>query len=378
MSADKSNQCMLATSERQASPSSGVNYRMIETLTVENYKCFKKLRLDGLRRFNIVVGRNAGGKTALLEALFLLASANPQNVLKLRAFRGMGQEVQISNERAGFEALWRDLFHGFDQKATIKIAGTGSDSASRSLTIAYSDVANVTLPFGTQSAEPVSPTAAIDFVWTKSNGEVLPVQAALTPQGLSFGPPTPADYPAIFLTPVFRESPVENAARFSELSKTGRHRPLIDALRSEFPFIEDLSVELHARVATVHATLRSMAEKVPLPFVSDGVNKLLSILLAINAFSRGLVLIDEVENGLYFDLMGHATATMLRFAEQVKTQLFVTTHSMEYLKSLLPIVLEHPDEFCLLRTTKDNGSSDIDQFSGAHFAAALEQGFEIR
>jgi AAA15 family ATPase/GTPase len=351
---------------------------MIDTLSIDNFKCFKKLRLKDLKRFNILVGRNAGGKTALLEALFLLASANPQNVLKLRAFRGMAAGLQVSNERSGFEALWRDLFFNFDQETTIEIASTGSDRHSRSLSVSYSDIENVTLPFGTQSTEAVLPTAAINFRWVKDGGEVLVAQPALTPQGLSFGPAAPTDFQTILLTPVFRESPTENAKRFSELSKVGQQQPLIDALQSEFPFVRDLSVELHSGVAMVHATLRSITEKVPVPLVSDGVNKVLSILLAIQGFAHGIVLIDEMENGLYFDIMTHVTGSMLKFAGESQTQLFITTHSMEYLKALLPLVKSNPSEFCLLRTTKDNGSSDVDQFDGDHFAAALEESFEIR
>ena len=79
-------------------------------------------------------------------------------------------------------------------------------------------------------------------------------------------------------------------------------------------------------------------------------------------FGHGIVLIDEMENGLYFDTMYHVSESMLKTAIDSQTQLFVTTHSMEYLKVLLPLV--NPSEFCLLRTSKENGSSDVDQFDG--------------
>ena len=259
---------------------------MIETLSVDNYKCFRKLRLKDLKRFNILVGRNAGGKTALLEALFLLASSNPQNVIKLRAFRGLGSEIHVSNERSGFEALWRDLFFNFDQKTNIEISSTGTDKHSRSLSVSYSDLETVTLPFGSQSSESELPTAAINFRWVDDSGEVLNAQPALTQKGLSFGAAAPSPFPAIFLTPVFRESPIENAKRFSELSKAGRQQPIVEALQNEFPFITDLSVELHSGSAMIHATLRSITEKIPVPLVSDGVNKVLSILLAIQGFGQ--------------------------------------------------------------------------------------------
>ena len=153
---------------------------------------------------------------------------------------------------------------------------------------------------------------------------------------------------------------------------------VVSTIRKQFPFIEDLSVEYHGGTAMVHAKLRTVQEKVPLPLVSDGINKMLSILLAVHHSSRGMILIDEMENGLYFDLMGRASAAILDAARASNTQLFVTTHSLEYLRALLPVVREYPDDFRLLRTTKENGASAIDCFDGQHFAAALEEGLEIR
>ena len=42
---------------------------MIESLRIENFRCFKALELHGLKRINAIVGDNATGKTVLLEAI---------------------------------------------------------------------------------------------------------------------------------------------------------------------------------------------------------------------------------------------------------------------------------------------------------------------
>ena len=350
---------------------------MIQNLKVSHFKCFREVHLRDLSRFNVIVGRNGGGKTAFLEALFLLASAGPELVLRIRRMRGLGESVSISTERGSFESLWRDLFFDFDQTSTIELNSIGTDESTRSLAVSYGPPEAATLPFGQRSVEDRVRHATIDFEYRIANGEVVRCQPTLTNQGLSFGAVVET-LPAILLSPVSREGPEHNGQRFSSLSKKGEHMAVVSTIRKQFPFIEDLSVEYHGGTAIVHAKLRSMSEKVPLPLVSDGINKMLSILLAVHHFSRGVVLIDEMENGLYFDLMGRASAAILDAARASNAQLFVTTHSLEYLRALLPVVQEHPDEFRLLRTTKDNGASAIDCFDGAHFAAALEEGLEIR
>ncbi len=347
---------------------------MIHDLQISNFKCFKDVHLRDLGRFNVVVGRNGGGKTAFLEALFFLVGQGPDLVLKIRRMRGLGQE--ISMEPGSFRSLWRDFFFDFDEASAIVLRCTGTEENTRALTVSYGAQKGAVLPFGKGSDRVQD--ATIDFRYADAHGQVVTCQPSLTKHGLSFGGLAGNSFPAILLSPVSREGPEHNGQRFSSLSIKGDHRPVIAAIRDQFPFVEDLSVEYHSGTAMVHAKLRAVHEKVPLPLVSDGINKMLSILLAVQHSSRGIILIDEMENGLYFDLMGHASAAILDAARAANTQLFVTTHSLEYLRALLPVVRDHPDEFRLLRTTKDNGASAIDGFDGQHFAAALEEGLEIR
>ena len=297
--------------------------------------------------------------------------------LNIRILRGLGEKLSISPERKTFRALWRDLFFDFDETSTIELRSIGSGEHTRSLTVSYGAPKGTTLPFGKRSVEASVREATLDFRYRTASGEALQRQPTLTPEGLSFGAPVET-FPAILLTPMFREDPGQNGQRFSALSVKGEQETVVSVLRKHFPFIEDLSVEYYGGAAMVHAKLRSMSEKVPLPLVSDGINKMLSILLAVHNFSRGVVLIDEMENGLYFDLMGRASAAILDATREANTQLFATTHSLEYLRALLPVVQEYPDDFRLLRTTKDNGASAVDCFDGRHFVAALEEGLEIR
>ena len=351
---------------------------MIQDLDISNFKCFKKVHLRDLGRFNVIVGRNGGGKTAFLEALFWLASTSPQLVLKIRRMRGLGDNVSISADRGSFQSLWRDLFFDFDETSTIELRSRGTGENDRSLTVSYGSLEDTTLPFGEPAIDAALQHATIDFLYKTAGGDVGECKPAITNEGLSFGGVVLETFPAILLSPVSREGPEHNGQRFSALSKKGEHEAVVSTMRKQFSFIEDLSVEYHDGTAMVHAKLRSVHEKVPLPLVSDGINKMLSILLAVHHFARGVVLIDEMENGLYFDLMGPASAAVLDAAQESDTQLFVTTHSLEYLRALLPVVREHPDDFRLLRTTKDNGASAVDCFDGRHFAAALEEGLEIR
>ncbi len=62
-------------------------------------------------------------------------------VLELRSFRGMGDNLQITN--TSLPPLWEELFWRFDAQHRIEVEGAGSAHDSRTLKI--SDVGNGSL-----------------------------------------------------------------------------------------------------------------------------------------------------------------------------------------------------------------------------------------
>ena len=49
---------------------------MYSRISIKNFRGIGWLEVDGLRRINLIVGRNNWGKTTFLEGLFLLGGAN--------------------------------------------------------------------------------------------------------------------------------------------------------------------------------------------------------------------------------------------------------------------------------------------------------------
>ena len=62
---------------------------MLRALRIENFRGIKRLEIRRLQRLNLVTGKNAGGKTSLLEAIFLNGRvANAGLAVSIAAFRG--------------------------------------------------------------------------------------------------------------------------------------------------------------------------------------------------------------------------------------------------------------------------------------------------
>lgn len=91
---------------------------MYSRISIKNFRGIGSLEVDGLRRINLIVGRNNSGKTTFLEAVFLLGGApNPQLPTTLGQLRG---------QRLGDtypDPVWRPLFHNSDPRIPVEILG---------------------------------------------------------------------------------------------------------------------------------------------------------------------------------------------------------------------------------------------------------------
>ncbi|NEQ98788.1 MAG: AAA family ATPase [Cyanothece sp. SIO2G6] len=62
---------------------------MLKSLSIENFRCFKKFDLNPLGRVNLLVGKNNCGKTSILEAIHILCSSqNPDPLKNIMIRRG--------------------------------------------------------------------------------------------------------------------------------------------------------------------------------------------------------------------------------------------------------------------------------------------------
>jgi hypothetical protein len=351
---------------------------MIESIKIRNFRCFPELEVYGLKPINIIVGENASGKSAFLEAVFLSSAAVPQINLQLRAWRQLGTQLELRPDSSSYWGLWEDLFYGYDltRPITIEVAGEGS---ARSLAISRAMDSIQVVPLGVrQNPFSTFPYPLLSFEWSKDGAEKIRVVPRIKDNSLVFDGGSSEYFPTSFFGPHIPDPPQDDAARFSELSKDGKHQPVIDALREESPFIKSLSLEINSGTTIIFAEVEGQSRKFPIGLISDGVNKFLSILLSIARNPHGTVLVDQIEDGFYFKKMASTWNVIHKFAKANGTQIFATTHSQECLDALLPVLEVNEDDFALLRASRSEKSIEFSVSNGRRFASALSQEFELR
>lgn len=349
---------------------------MINSLEIRNFRCFERLRIDDCRRINLIVGDNGAGKTALLEAIFLALGTTPDLAVRFRQTRGL--EGSFAGPVARIEeALWRDLFYKGEWDREISVSLRGSGQEARSLTVSRIQP-QLTISFDEKGQERETRSAPISFVWQDSNGKKHERLPRMTRQGLQVEG-SEEDLPDFFYFPANQTiSSVENAMRFSEISRAGNLKKFIGVFTREYNWIEDLNIEVVAGAPIIYATLRHSGDKFPLPNVSGGINRVVSIMLAIASRKHSVVAVDEIEDGLYFKHHAAIGRGLISLAKSYDAQLFLTTHNEEWLEGLAEAAGTSLPELALWRVERAPQQPIVRQFSGETFKAGIDSGGEVR
>lgn len=359
----------------EVSEARGARYQMIHSIDVRNFRCFEKLNVSDCARLNIVVGDNGAGKTALLEAIFLALGSTSEIGARVRSQRGLDGAFNGPNHRIE-GALWGGFFYNHDMSLPISVTLDGDGEESRSVEITRNsgqDSLFKPLESGADQRE-----STIRFNWRDHTGEFRSAVPTITDKGLVF-PGTGETLEHFFYFPANQTiGSVENASRFSELSQANTQSRFIELFTQEYNWIENLNVEVYGGSPVLFATLAGTDKKQPLPNVSSGINRAVSFMLAIASSQKGIVLIDEIENGIHHSHLGGIWRALLAFTREYDCQLIISTHSQECLIALSKAAGKNMDDISLWQVERGQGGSSIKQFEGEDLRLALEYNEEVR
>ncbi|MGD0401463.1 MAG: AAA family ATPase [Syntrophobacteraceae bacterium] len=359
---------------------------MIHNLKVKNFRSFKSVQIDGLKRINLIVGKNASGKTVLLEAIKIGLDGLPGSLPWINQTRTIVTALPVNPTQEQFQSLFVDLFRNFETKEEISISLKDSQNRIAELRVHF-DVKKATtiqtsIGFQSQQKFPSAPpTTIIPLAFERINfdGKKDTLLATVNEQGnLFFDPGAPMGIVSGLLYSNYFGFPAENAAWWSQLKIEKRNMEIEDAIKRHFPFISEISVESPMPgITSLYADV-GLSRRIPLSLVSGGVARLFAIMLSIVQFKGGVVLVDEIENGIYYNQYPMVWETLIGLAKEHDTQLFISTHSLECLRSLLPSLKASEEEILLLRIERENDLSKVTPIQSKFIEAAIKQGLEIR
>lgn len=313
---------------------------MFDSIKINNFKAFSELKIKNLKQFNLFVGRNESGKTSILEAIFLLINPNnPKLPVKINFFR------ELTNINSKF---FKVLFNKEKVNRNIVLeAKLVNPNEERKLSISCIEKVGEVLP---KEINKQNENIAFQFI---KEGEAERISEILNIKMLYEH--TSNDgirrkyYPEIIrnngnysflgdknykekLNGVFVQDIgiLPNIVpKLDEIIMKKKKKEIIKVLKRIEPLIEDLEL---GKDNTVNCDIKGFKELVPINILGRGIIKILSIVATIICNEDGVVLIDEIDNGLHFRSQEILWSTIFKIADELNVQIIATTHSYDCLR----------------------------------------------
>lgn len=371
---------------------------MIRTLELENYRGFKEYQLSSLARVNLLVGKNNSGKTSILEATHLLASGGDPRILARIAIQ-RGEIVYELEDRETRRNTYADISHFFNthifgQDSSFKIksdeglgevlvqVGMIPDEPNAEMQGLLFDELGSRTFLGLRIESSRAPTKRPSPIFPITEEGALSYDQILRPTRLSRWKTDEAAVMFISQDSLQRSSMSE---MWDKVVTDGREQDVVKAMQILEPTLSSiffLSGERSFRYETRGGILVGFdgtKRRLPLGSYGEGMRRLLALSLSLANTRNGILLIDEIDTGLHYSIMGDMWLLVVEAAKRYDIQVFATTHSLDCVRGLAWLCHNHPilgNEISLQKVERNLDESVA--LNADEIQIAVDQGLEVR
>lgn len=375
----------------------------LPSLSIESFRALRFLELPQLGRVTLLAGANGIGKTTVLEAIRFYASmGNTRVLLDLIDSR---EEFISETDEEGDTLLFPDftsLFNDYDPEdfklpPTIRISSAPrTHDLSLQLINADNEDDPTNVPhISSSESQPRDLRISIG-----EHNHVL-LSAPMIYAGIRhhnadryrpMGYVRPIRTPDSWPSPIKLESlgpgllhNTDVARLWDAVTLTEAEDFAIQALRlvvgdtlDRLAVVGDTPRSSRTRGRRVVAKLSSSSRPVPLKRLGDGANRLLAIAIAIANCRDGILLVDEVENGIHYSIQPALWRMVFTVAEQTNVQVVAATHSWDCIAGFASAALDTPSLGVLFRIEHFQDEHHAVHFPEEDLAIAARQRIEVR
>jgi AAA15 family ATPase/GTPase len=350
------------------------------TINITNFRSIAELNLENFKQVNLITGRNNCGKTTVLEALFLISGmSNPQLPVTINNFRDL---ALTSDDNFNF------IFHNLDFEQEPQI-NTLLDGTKRTLVIKPK--------YATQYNKKIINTGKINLIAENNitaNTDDVPVVNGLS---LKFNDGKNQDN---FISEIsLSEGKISIPNRYKERLLCSFHSPqlpmtllpqriekllvnkqmdgVIAALQEIDPKITDVRM---GATGIIYVDI-GLEKLLPINIMGDGIRRIFSILAAVSDTQGGILLIDEIENGLHYSTLKILWKSLSKALEVYHVQLFATTHSHECISAMVSsheMLDKKSDNIRLYRIERQGNKHQAFEYPPEMISTGIDSNIEMR
>ncbi|MBV5322804.1 MAG: AAA family ATPase [Ilumatobacteraceae bacterium] len=344
---------------------------LVKNLEIKGFRALSELRIAPFGKVNLITGKNNAGKSSLLEAIRILVTGGALRTLfDILNYReelgatGESERTWLPTDLAPF----CNLFTGFPDLASSKQGfsivaegalppATSRLGANIDWFIRRSDPSRQAFSYERASPDLFGEMDAFPALDLDIGGRqrIVPfdrLQRRLPMRAEADAPP----FACVYLDPFSSRSTSQMGALWDAIALTDVEPEIVKALKIVSDDIQAVSIvgsdERGSRPRTAIARSSTHAAPVPLRTFGDGVNRLFGIILSLCNARNGVLLVDEIENGLHFSVQTDIWRTIFRLANTLNVQVYATSHSWDCVRAFQQAASESPQDGVLVRLSK--------------------------
>lgn len=352
-----------------------------QSLSIENFRGITNLEITDMKRVNLLVGRNNCGKTSVLEGVFLLSGmSNPQLPVNIHNFRDL---ILTSDEDFSY------MFKNLDFAVPISIKGTiNNRKRYLSITPLYVDYDySPQQPQKLEQKEIIQQkdiTASTSFVklveginmeFRNYQDQQFHGQISLKENKVRVVGNYQEDLGCSYLNPKTIMGPIDK--QMENLLKQKKLDTVISALKGIEPKITDIRMGASGMIYVDIGADNLL----PLNIMGDGMRHILVMIAAIVDRKNGVLLVDEIENGLHYASVSVMWKAIFTACKEYNVQLIATTHSYECIEAFSNIydkIEPQDDDIRLYRIDKEEEKHKAFMHTPQVLKVGIEKEFEVR
>jgi hypothetical protein len=230
------------------------------------------------------------------------------------------------------------LFHKFAIHAAIQVEGQTADGGSCRMELKLVPRTSARVSLGDQASREIRGISngisaqVLQIAYTAAGVQRVS-QMVIDEQGFRIEPPPQSSsLPGAFLSAKAGSAAEEDAKYYGDLLIVKEPYDFLRVLQIVEPRLTRVSTILAAGGTILYGDI-GLGRMLPLALMGDGLARFASLILRIATARRGVVLVDEIENGLHRSIIRKAWTAVAEAARLFDVQVFATTHSWECIQA---------------------------------------------
>ena len=352
---------------------------MIKSIAIKNYRGIRDLEIGNFKKYNFFIGDNGSKKTTILESIGIgLSLLNFEKILG----SARNRKMKIKKENVS------SLFFNSDTNNTIKFILETTDNIKTETVISIDKTLSMFQDFSSSEInndfsnylytikKRIKEDKLKTNIYVKENSQIIYKDSKMDKIPLSFQNFLEKYNISIEISDNLKNSS-DTIFQIDRIIKNRKKEELLKYLQ----IIDKDIKEIYINDEEIFVEKETLKEFIPISSIGDGMVLALDIitsLILIDDFR--VILIDEIERGIYYKNYRKLSEIIIELCKNnPNIQLFITTHSKEFLEAFNEALVEtEKDNFSLFSLKNKKEKLDFVHYTSEELKDTLETGWDPR